>query len=520
MPKVVLVDLDKLTVTFLEHQFASLDESGRSLSARLCYEYRGRSQRGCLVLAPGLLSGTPVPSTCRLSLAGIAPASNQLHLANIAGPLPQKLASLDIAALVVVGELQSERTLAVQASATGVQLVAIPELRGAPVGQTVSALRAKWDAETAVVGIGPAGERLLALSSAFSTYPASGSPVYHVGRNRLGSVFGGMGLKAVAVSGRAHFSAPAADPALIAQLNKQLGRMIVQHPVCGGALPAYGSITLIKMLRHGHDFATSLTADGSKRPGGVQPGLNRNCGPGCVIGCLNRHAASAEEAYSSPAESEVLAGCQKHFAIDSPSFARALNQACFELGIDSLEFVASVAMYLRAEGLSATETEIWELLNAVRQSTPTGRIVGSGTSGIAKLYADQIGLAGLVTRPSVQEAKQFQVALPHKARGFASLHDLDYLHAYMLGTGNLGICLFTSFAILEHPDGQDLLARLASARVGKGFVAEDIIQSGLNALQAVRGYELSLFEQSVDASVPEFVKVLYRYFAQGSAARS
>ncbi len=515
MSKIIYANLETMSVTVQPHTYTGVQDTGRGLAVRLLAEANQLvgGQGSTLVIAPGLLSGTFAPSTCRITMAGRSHLSPTMLLANTGGPMAQKLGSMDIAALVITGSYRPHRTTIVHLGSEGVSVDAVPELRGQDVSTTIDWVRGHCGPESAIVGIGSAGEHLLPLASTFSTYPAGGKPVYHVGRNKMGHVLGAMGLKAVVVSTKANFTTPVAADADLRQYSKQLARLIVDHPVCGGALPAYGSITLIKMMKLGQQFATELSGrDRDDRPVVTNTGLNRNCAPGCVIGCLNRHAADAKEAYSSPAESEVVAACEELLGVHDRAYAKRLNIACYELGIDSLEFLASAAQLLRAEEQSATPEAVETLLDEVSRLTTRGRVVAGATSGIAALYPDQPSVQAMVTRPSTDEAARFTVSMPHKAPACADLSDMDYLYAYMLGTGNLGLCLFTSFAVLDHAEGQEILAKVVTAKTGVPTTAADIIRAGQQGLEATLKAEADLRRHTSASPIPEFVKVLYRYF--------
>jgi aldehyde:ferredoxin oxidoreductase len=119
--------------------------------------------------------------------------------------------------------------------------------------------------------------------------------------------------------------------------SKKLARIIINHPVCGGALPAYGSITLMKMMKNNEystirevrhrkiiseDQSVNLSIEGSRR-------INRTCAPSCVVGCLNRHARANETLLASPAESEVSAALED-FGIEDAEFASRFNRIAFE----------------------------------------------------------------------------------------------------------------------------------------------------------------------------------------------
>ena len=193
MSKIIYVDLDRFKISEEAFVFKNLSSVGRGLAVQLIgaltVPKTGRGRGNCLVLAPGLLSGTKVPSTGRLVIAGLKVRERGLHLANTAGPFAQKLASQGVSALVVTGSYSPGRTAVIHIREEGVDLHIFPVLKDKPVGETISFLREKWGKDSAIVGVGPAGEHLLPLAGIFSTYPARGIPVFSVSRDK-GGVFG------------------------------------------------------------------------------------------------------------------------------------------------------------------------------------------------------------------------------------------------------------------------------------------------------------------------------------------
>ena len=505
MSKIIYVDLDRFKISEEAFVFKNLSSVGRGLAVQLIgaltVPKTGRGRGNCLVLAPGLLSGTKVPSTGRLVIAGLKVRERGLHLANTAGPFAQKLASQGVSALVVTGSYSPGRTAVIHIREEGVDLHIFPVLKDKPVGETISFLREKWGKDSAIVGVGPAGEHLLPLAGIFSTYPARGIPVFSVSRDKGGEVFGSLGFKAVVISTKPHFSADVQDPDRLSIYSKQLSRLIVQHPVCGGALPAYGSITLMKMLqeynpeeafqRKAQREKTGVNIDGvtvkereEKKEQRVNRAkktirLNRNCASGCVVGCLNRHAANTGEVLSSPMENEVIAACREMFGINDLHFARRITRRCFEFGLDPIEFIASCKMLFQAEGTPWQLSAIEHMAEEVERLSLRGRALGSMTAGLAALFADDPALQPLVTRPSEKEAPAFVIRLPYREEGLEDISDLDYLSAYTIASTNLGLCLFTSFALLESPQGLQILSNLIEAKTGEKISAREIIREGL-----------------------------------------
>jgi len=538
LSKIMYVDLDRGKISEEAFVFKNLSSAGRGLAVQLIGTQTdlktGHRRGNCLVLAPGLLTGTKVPSTGRLVIAGLKVRERGLHLANTAGPFAQKLASQGVSALVVTGSYSPGRTAVIHIRDEGADLHVFPELHDKPVGETIGYLREKWGEGSAIVGVGPAGEHMLPLAGVFSTYPARGIPVFSVSRDKVGEVFGSLGLKAVVISTKPHFLADVQDREKLWLYSKQLSRLIVQHPVCGGALPAYGSLTLMKMLQeYNPKEAFQSKAQGKKA--GVNKGgftvkerkekeeqcvnrakgtirLNRSCTIGCVVGCLNRHAGSSGEILSSPMESEVKAACREMFGINDPHFARRITLRCFEFGLDPMEFLAGCKMLFEAEGTSGQLSAIEHLAEEVEKLSLRGRALASTTAGLAALFADDPALQPLVTRPSEKEASSFIVRLPYREEGLEDISDLDYLFAYTIVSANLGLCLFTSFALLESPRGLQILSNLIEAKTGEKIPAGEIIREGLQCIRSNEILEEELRNLQQLRRIPEFIKVLLRYF--------
>jgi len=528
LSRIVYVNLSDETIEEKEYNLEKINHYGRGLAGYLTRQYvppcTGRhSRENCIVLAAGLFPGTYASSTGRLVLAAKRSFDSGIQFLNLAGPFSQKMASLDIAAVVITGGNDKDAPAVVSICENGIKIQYVPYLKEREVSETIRYIRRKLGIDSAVIGIGPAGEHLLPLASVFTTYP-EGVPVYNCVRGGMGDIFGSKGLKAVAVTTKAHFLSRVFDPEKMRDSSKKLARIIVEHPVCGGALPAFGSITLMKMMKSGkQEFAGINEAMGKKGetendagsgPASSSVRINRTCAPGCVIGCLNRHSRGKKNFLNSPADNEVFAALKEAFEIQDQEFASAFNRDAFELGIDSVEFVFTCALLFRIMKRKSGKDELMEALDEIRKYTPLGRILAGGTSGVYRLYQDQPALETMVTRPSILEESRFNVKLPFKISGFEGMDDKEYLYAVMITFGNLGFCLFTSFALIENKEAWGLLSEMFYCKTGMQIHERDLIDYSIQCLKAEEEYEIEAKIQSVQKGIPEFVKVLYRYFGK------
>ena len=526
MGRIVSVNLSDSTIEEKEYSLQKINHYGRGLAGYLMQQYvppgTGRhSKENCIVLVAGLFPGTEVPSTGRLILASKRSHDAGIQFINLAGPFSQKMASLDITALVITGRNKQDAPAVLNIRENGMEIQYVPELKEKEVSETIRHVRRELGIDSAVLGIGPAGEHLLPLASVFTTYP-EGVPVYNCARGGMGDIFGSKGLKAIAVATKAHFSARVFDHEKMRDSSKKLARIIVNHPICGGALPAYGSITLMKMMKSGRQgfiAANAITRPAGAKEKVAESGLtpssgriNRTCAPRCVVGCLNRNAGGRKSLLSSPAGNEVFAALREAFGIEDQEFASTFNMNVFEQGIDSVEFVFTCAFLFKILNKKAGKKDLLEALDEVRKLTSLGRILAGRTNGVYRLYQDQQALEPMVTRPSVTEESRFNVKLPFKISGFEDMDDKEYLYALMIAFGNLGLCLFTSFALIENREAWRLLSEMFYYKTGMPIHERNLIDYSMQCLKAEEEYEMKAKLQSVRKVIPEFVKVLYRYY--------
>jgi len=522
MDYIVEVDLKEREVTYQPHRVESLTDCGRALSLKLLKEKVPKDAGylepdNAIIITPGLLSGTHTPSTGRFGVAA-KQTRGGIRSINLAGPFANKLASLGIAALVIRGNSDSTSALSIDES--GATLVQKPELEYSQATSVIDTLRREFGYNADVVGIGPAGEHIMPLSSIYSTFPP-GTPKYFCVRGGMGDIMGKKKLKAVTVSATKEFSAKISDRSRFTRSTKALTSLMLDHPICGKALPSYGSITLMRMLKDGgrfDDFGSSGSIDEEhpeeSKSSRETEKINRACSVNCPIGCLNRQKTGRGSLFNSPFDSEAVAASKNLFKIDDHEFVINLNKKCFELGLDGIEFLFSSAMVFKIEGERDYVAGLTRLLNEVKEATLLGRVVGSTSKGVYDLYSDYPELKSMVTKAATTEQSKFTIKMPNRVKGLEHLTDLEYLYSYILGAQNLGMCLFTTFAVLDEPAGLNLLAEALSAKSGKEFSDFDIIQSGYDSMIKERNYDWDVMKAGIPVNIPEFVKVLYRYFGR------
>ncbi len=560
--KIIVADLGTGTVRTIEHSYEDDRPYGRRLVADLFKEFVPDgtdrfSPDNIIVIAPGLFAGNPAPSATRMLVATIEAADKGIQYCNTTGNMPQKLGSLGIAAVVIKGVAPQKGTV-LRIDANGVYFDVCSGLAGRATTDIIRDLRGRFGADCAVTGNSIAGEMGMPLSTFFCTYP-EGEPEYHCPRNGFGDVWGAKNLKAVVVCCDSYFSRECADPERFRKISRRLTRIITEDEICGGALPSYGSITIMKILQDRGSIAglsketeeqdgradmrkpetkavpimsgTSDTGNAgvpvrsayAERPGhlerspnscsNVRSGrkLNKVCAHMCVIGCLNRHVNVEGRMYSSPSQVETQAAIERCFGIDDYDLADRIHTASSEIGIAATEFVTACKTYARTAGIENGEEYLAEWLDDVRRGTLTGRVIASRTYGVASLYKD-MDLEDWIDRKAVQDEGLYNVRLSTTYPGLAGLTALELLYAQIFVLENLGLCIFTSFALLGKTETFELLAEMFEARTGCPMTGEKLVTQAYDCIRTEREYHEQRWMAEQKSNIPPFTRVLYRYF--------
>lgn len=513
MNKIYVVDLSNKSVEAIDYDVKAYKHYGRGLAVDLMEKYVAPQvdrydSENAVVMAPGLFTGTYIPTTGRLVVATKKHKEKGAQINNMSGSIAQRIASLNIAAVVIKGNYE-EGLCSLVISNNGIEIISSEDLKGAEVSRNIEVMRKIYGKDASIIGIGPSGEALLPLSTLFSTYP-EGDPVYYCSRGGVGDVFGVKGIKSIVVAEESYFKAEVFDQESLEISAKKLGKLMVSDPVCGTALPGYGSITLMKMLKAGRNIKIEKIKKKANTTI-LENKINRTCSPICVIGCLNRHCKDENSIFSSPAESEAYAALKQCFDIDDMKFTSEFNNKAFELGLDSTELIFACALYLKAENIKGTKEVLNGLLEEIKNLSIVGRVVGSRTEGIYSLYKEKKELKPMVSRPSTREEGNFNVKLINKDK-FPEISDLELLYGEIITLENLGFCLFSSFALIDNKEALDIITELYYAKTGERCTGEEIIKYSLSCLEKELNYEAKAKGVSIEKTIPEFVKVLYSYF--------
>jgi len=165
-----------------------------------------------LIFAPGLLSGTPLPNTSRLSIGAKSPLTGGIKESNVGGTIAAALGHLGITAIIVEGQAPDGELSFLRIDENGeTSLISAQEYKGKRTYELVDELIGIYGDKTSVLCIGPAGEYKMKVASVQSS-DVDGRPCRAAGRGGMGAVMGAKGLKAILVDRGGKSPDAIADP--------------------------------------------------------------------------------------------------------------------------------------------------------------------------------------------------------------------------------------------------------------------------------------------------------------------
>ncbi|PWU18450.1 MAG: aldehyde ferredoxin oxidoreductase, partial [Candidatus Rokuibacteriota bacterium] len=191
-----------------------------------------------VVFAVGPITDTAVPGNSRACVASKSPLTGLFFDSTFGGRFPATMKRTGFDAIVISG--RAPEPSYVKVTEAGAELIPARALWGATTRDAVNAIQAVEGADTDVMAIGPAGERLVRFA-AMGTYWKNREGF--AGRGGIAAVLGAKHVKAVAVAGTR--KTQLADPALLKTLLDER-----REPLMTGtkALATYGTPFLVKPI--------------------------------------------------------------------------------------------------------------------------------------------------------------------------------------------------------------------------------------------------------------------------------
>jgi aldehyde:ferredoxin oxidoreductase len=373
---------------------------GRALSAKILLDQCDPTcdplgPDNVLVMAPGVLAGTAAPTSGRISIGGKSPLTGGIKEANTGGQPGQHLMKLGYRAIIVKGQ-PSDRNAryALEVTGDGVAVVSADEHKAKWNYALCEALHEKYEKTSSFITIGPAGEARLTGASVATTDQDNRYPARHAARGGLGAVMGSKGLKYVMVDpGKASARQPS-DRKKFGELCKGYSKDYLAGPQMfktgtSSVVPVANMLNTFPYKNRVEGQSPDVkTLDGARivesfeeRGGGMH-----NCMTGCIVKCSNV-VHDAEGNYKTSAlEFETLTLLGANCAVSSWEDVADMDRLCDELGLDTIETGAAIAVLMDAGQMEWGDAEAMKaLLREIADGTERGNAIGNGAVATGKL---------------------------------------------------------------------------------------------------------------------------------------
>ena len=416
--------------------------------------------------------------------------------------------------------------------------------------ETYPLLFDKFGEKVGIIGIGIAGERLMA-NAGICINDIENRPSRYAGRGGMGAVMGSKGLKAIILDDTGSAGVPIANKDVFDIGRKKLTDALREHALTkpGGALNAYGTAVLVNIINEAGAFPTRNFREGRfegaakisgetinetcKKRGGVGM-TGHNCSPGCIIQCSNVYPKPDGSELVSVQEYESVWSLGANCGIDNLEVTGELIRLCNDYGVDTIEAGVAIGVAMEA-GLAefGDGKKAIELMHEIGRGTPLGHILGNGAVVTAKVFGvvrcptvkgqampayepraiKGIGMtyaiatmgadhtSGYTIAPEILgvsgKVDQFDVSKAEMVRNF------QYATAFLVDT--TGHCLFTAFAWLDIASGVEGIVEECNGVLGTNWTVDDVSRIGGEIIKMERAFNEAAGFTKIDDRLPEFM---------------
>ena len=538
--KIVHVNADQRTISEEVTPDAYRFLGGRAFSSQWIAEHvppncEPLGDRNQLVIAPGLLAGSPASSVHRLSAGAKSPLTGGIKESNSGGNVALKLARLGIKALVLEGRSGEAATDVLHISRQGVRIESGEDIKGLGTEASAERLHQRYGTDAALMVVGPAGEMRMPAAAILNS-DKDGFPARVCGRGGMGAVMAAKGIKAVVVDDGGTTPVSLANPQRFREARKKYLALLKGTPQTAEIYTKFGTAAMTDFTNELGGLPTRNFSRGRfegahkingrtlysviKERGGDP---SHACMPGCVICSSNIYVDRTGRPIVRSLEYETLVLFGPNCEIDDLDELARINQMCNDAGIDTIDLGVAVGIAMDAGLLPFGDVQgVKDLIQQVQQGTVLGRVLGAGAAvtgrvlGVRRIPAVK-GQAMAAYEPRSIKGHGVTFATStmgadHTA-GFTIREGLDShdkggqvkVSARMQVNGmlydSLGVCLFAHVAV---KDRHDILAEMFNGRWGREDSADDLRQMAIRAMTTERAFNRSAGLGPATDRLPEF----------------
>jgi aldehyde:ferredoxin oxidoreductase len=493
-----------------------------------------------LVFAPGILGGTSIPCSGRLSVGAKSLMTRGIKEANTGGAMGQRLARLGYKAVIFEGKAKEPTLLMI--TKDGVKFSSASSLTGIGSYEILEKLRSQYGDKMCAAWTGLAGDMGLEASSIMFTTPDMHMRV--AARGGLGAIMGSKNLKAVVVDDGGSNFVEVQDKDVLKENIKAITKYVVADPFAQG-LRQMGTPQIVMITQTAGALPTKNYSAGQfdkaeqisgeymeellkKRPNGEPV---HRCMEGCIISCSNVYTDDEGELIVSGIEYETIALIGSNCLIGDLDMVARINRACNDVGVDTMDVGGALGVAMEAGLIPWGDAEAaLKLVEEIAQGTENGRMIGGGV----KVTGDKLGvrrvpqvkgqcLSGYDPRILKGTGVTFATS-PQGADHTAGIvlpgpHDPQYvpvaptgqaaksrfMQTWMAAVDTLGLCMMIGMPIMEAGPGLDQnLIKCVEAVTGETLGEKYLLELGASVLQIERKFNAAAGFTNKDDRLPRF----------------
>ena len=495
-----------------------------------------------LIFAPGLLSGTPLANTSRLSIGAKSPLTGTIKESNVGGTVAADLGHLGITAVVVEGQAPESELFILRIDKEGeATLLSAQDCGGMRTYALTKKLFQKYGGENGVLCIGPAGENRLSSASIQAT-DVDGRPCRAAGRGGLGAVMGSKGLKALIIEQGGKNADPLADREGFKEAARVVAKIVKANPVSGQLMPALGTAGLVApinamgafpsynarkgVLEGWEKISGEAMAEMIQKRGGKTTHLG--CAQ-CIVHCSNEFVDKQGKYVTSSLEYETIWAMGGMTGVADLDTIARLDFLCDDLGVDTMNTGVAVAVAMDSGYRKFGDGEaVIEMVEEIARGTEFGKILGNGPAAVGRYFNND--------RVPVVKNQSIAAYDPRAMQGNGVTYatcpmGADHTAGNVVGeylTGKLdplkpegqvaasrnlqigmaavdctGMCFMAAAALTEGEGGMAFLKAI-NAKFGTQLGPEDIPALGIRVLKAEREFNRLAGITEEDDRLPRF----------------
>ena len=339
-----------------------------------------------LIIANGLLTGSPFPNSARTSVGSKSPLTNGIKEANVGGRPAMMLAQHGIRALVLEG--QSTNLKLILLNDKGLKFESAEVYKGMGNYKLHSLLREKYGERIGIYSIGPAGEYMM-WSATVGANDLEGYPSRHAARGGLGAVMGSKKIKAIVIMPTKRSKVKIHDIKKLRKFSKPFAKNLAESKegfsIYGTALminamSGYGGLPTKSFRMGSYEDAEKISGETLHDLVIARKGKKRvPCSPTCVIKCSNIIVDEKGNHITSSLEYETIALNGSNLMINDLDNVAKIDHLCDDIGIDTIEFGVTMGVAMDTGKVEWGDAEkVFEIFEEIRNNSEIGKLYGNG----------------------------------------------------------------------------------------------------------------------------------------------